>query len=143
MSKFFAVVLVFAVVASANAFVPKITSCATPGALLSDLKYSWSPNDVTPGTALTVNISGTLGASIADAQLTANVKFDGIPLINKKEDACKLKAGICPFPAGAFFKTFTFTVPQIPIHGAVDAKITLYSEPSGDEITCLDATATI
>ena len=123
---------------------PQVTVCAGPGALLKDFHYQLIPNDINWGEEIQVKLSGNLSQTVSAANAIVSAKFDGIPVYSHTLNACALKPGVCPFPAGPFHYDIKHKLPsKLPISGAVELKVTLDSEPSGAEITCLDVKATL
>ena len=137
------VVLVCALVAAVLAAAPVVDICSKPGALISNVKYTINPDKITPGSNLTVTVTGTLSKNVAAAQVVASVKFDGIPFLSKTIDVCKMDPKICPFAAGPFSYDITHKVPNIPISGKADLKAVMTSLPDGAQMVCVDIQANL
>lgn len=123
--------------------VPKVTVCASANALLKNLKYTITPSNIIPGEKVTVTVSGDLSQEVTAANAIVSASFDGIPVYHKTLNACTLKEGVCPFPAGPFHYSIEHKVPNVPIHGSVELTAILDSEPSGAQITCVKVSGTI
>ena len=130
-------------ITSTSDIVPKVTICASANALLRNLKYKVTPNNIIPGQNVTVTLSGDLSQEVTAANAIIEAKFDGLPVYHHTLNACTLKKGVCPFPAGPFHYEIDHKVPKVPIHGTVELTATLDSEPSGAQITCVKVSATI
>jgi hypothetical protein len=119
--------------------VPTVTDCSSPNAILKNLQYSWSPNDIEPGEEISISFSGDLTQSASQLNLDLVASFDSIPIINKQMNVCPLlKNGQkCPVPVGKLSHDIKFTIPNLPISGEIGAKATL-TDQTGAQIVCLN-----
>ncbi len=138
MFKTIALLALVAAVAVATSGVPTVTNCSPANAIFKNLKYSWSPNDVEPGDKLSISFSGDLTQTASQLNLQLVASFDGLPIINKQMNICPLlKNPTCPIPAGPLAHVIDFTIPNLPISGAIGAKATL-TDQTGAELVCIN-----
>jgi len=125
--------------------VPTISICSAPNALLQNVTYTVTPQNVMPGVMLNVSASGTLLQTVTNAKLVLTATFDGLPIFSKTMDPCNSKSVKfqCPVNAGPLHYDFTHAIPNLPISGKVTAKAILTSLPSGAQIGCVKVTVNI
>ena len=126
-----------AAVAFATEGVPVITDCSSSNAILKNLKYSWSPNDITPGETVEISFSGDMSQGATQLNLDLTASFDSIPIINKQMNICPELKGKCPVKAGPLSHQIKFTIPALPISGQIGAKAVL-SDQTGAQVVCLN-----
>lgn len=124
--------------------VPTVSFCSVPGAWLQNVTYSVSPNNIVPGTNLTISVAGMLTHTVTKATLQLTAAFDGIPIVNKKENVCKLKSNPfpCPVSAGPLSYDIHHQIPNLPLSGLVTAKAILTSQ-TGAQLVCVKVSVTI
>lgn len=129
---------VLAVAVTASSGVPTVTVCSAPNAWLTNLQYTISPNNIVPGVTLNVSVSGTLTQTVTKAMLQLSVTFDGIPIVNKKENVCTDTKNPfpCPIAAGPMHYDIVKAIPNLPLSGPLTAKAVLTSQ-TGAQIVCL------
>lgn len=125
--------------------VPKITICSSPSAILKNVTYTVSPQNIVPGVMLNVTASGVLTQAVTDAKLVLTATFDGLPIFSKTMDPCNSKSAHfpCPVQPGPLHYDFSHTIPNLPISGQVSAKAILTSQPSGTQIGCVKVSVNI
>ena len=129
-----AVLIIGAVLATQG--VPTVVICSAPGAILTNLKYSITPDDVVPGQNITIAVSGDMSEKITDASLDLTASFDTIPIYHKTLNLCTdIK---CPIPAGPFAYKIDHQIPNIPIHGQVGAKAVISSVTDNKQVVCVE-----
>lgn len=137
----FLIIAAFCVVASlASTGVPVVTVCSASNALLKDLTYTITPNDIEPGSDLKVALKGTLSEEVTSGSIVVSVAFDSIPILSKTIDLCKELS--CPVAKGPFSYTVAHNIPNLPVSGTVDAKAVITGQNS-QQITCVDVTVSI
>jgi len=130
-------------VASAIKGVPTVTICSDATALLQNIQYTISPQNVVPGVTLNVSVTGTLTQGFADGQMHLTASFDGIPLVSKTQDLCSFTQIHCPVPAGPMHIDVVHQIPNLPISGIVGAKAMLKTLPAKLQIACVEVTVDI
>ncbi len=143
MFKCIAVLALVAAVALATKGVPTVTNCSPSNAIFTNLKYTWSPNDIEPGDKVTISFSGDLQQTASQLNLQLVASFDGLPIINQQMNICPLlKNPSCPIPAGPLSHDVVFTIPNLPISGVIGATATL-TDQTGAELVCINLSMNI
>lgn len=138
--KFLLVAALVAAVAFASTGVPTVTICSAPNALLQNIHYTITPDNIQPGTNLKVSLTGTLTAAVESANVDLTASFDGIPVYHKTLDLCKDIT--CPVKAGPFSYTVQHQIPNVPISGTVDAKAVITAQ-NNEQVVCANVQASI
>jgi hypothetical protein len=95
----------------------------------------WPPQR---GKAITLNIAAQIASAIPDGNYAAQIKFNGIQIINKKGKLSEIKDIKLPIPAGPFSLNKTVTVPTlIPAGSTIAAHVEL-TTLSGAGVVCVD-----
>ncbi|CUG90758.1 membrane-associated protein, putative [Bodo saltans] len=133
-----AALLVAATVASTG--VPVVTVCSASNALLQDLTYTITPNNIEPGSDLKIALKGTLTGEITSGSIVVSASFDNIPIITKTLNLCNELS--CPVPKGPFQYTVAHNIPNLPVSGTVTAQATIDAQ-NNQQVTCVDVTVSI
>ena len=125
---------------------PSVNICSSPGALLQNIKFDWSPRNVKPGDNVTIRMQGDLTQSVGSANATIGGVLDGlIPLGPYNIDVCDLdkKKPTCPIAAGTRKFEHSFKIPSWIPSGSIAVNANLWRNSDMAQIVCLNVTISL
>lgn len=118
---------------------PHFWSCGSGSDLLQNLQIKITPSTPVKGSPVTIAANGKLTSGVTGGTVSYTASLDGIKLISKTEDLCKLLSHTsqkCPLAAGPASIGITETIPSWAPSGNYSATAHA-TDASGAQITCL------
>jgi C1A family cysteine protease len=123
------------------AFATSFSTCATDH--LGITSVALSENPVTPGTTLTVSITGTPDQTITSGTVDLNIYYHNVKLYSESFDLCTGIGVTCPLQSGVTFTAaVSEVIPSSTPSLTTTAQVVTY-DGSSNELSCISVSVTV
>lgn len=101
--------------------------------------FTFSPDNIKSNENVTLSIFALLKEVVTSGTIDVEAKLGPIPVYNEKLDLCsEVEQGgfKCPLNATNYYIKQTIPIPEIPIHGNIDAVVRVLDQHD-DQLVCM------